>query len=379
MSYILPNYARIEVTFEKGEGAYLYNNQGKRYLDFASGIAVNSLGHNHPKITEAIQIQAEKLIHTSNLYHVEGMEEAASKLCKASNLDYTFFCNSGAEAGETAIKMVRRYHWQNKTDKNEIITFNGAFHGRTIATISAAGKYLEGFEPALGGFINIPLNSEVLNHAISDKTAAIMLEPIQGEGGINVIPEEMLNEIAAIARKHNALLVIDEVQSGIGRTGKLFAYEYSDIQPDIIMSAKGLGSGYPVGAVICSKKVGDCMIPGTHGSTYGGNPLGMAIINAVLDEINTQDFLKNVTSLSTSLSFKLEKNLNPKHSLRGKGLMIGIKLDESLNNKDICAELREKGLLTVPAADNVIRLLPPLNITEEHINEAVEIISQVVI
>lgn len=387
MGHLLPVYARSDFTFTKGEGSYLFDEQGKRYVDFAAGIAVNSLGHSHPDLVKALKDQAEKLWHVSNMYHIEGAEELAEKITKASGFaEYIFFCNSGAEAVECGIKMAKKYFYeQGKPEKNRIITFEGAFHGRTMATISAANKekLTKGFSPLLDGFDQASFNDlEAVKNTISDKTAAVLIEPIQGEGGIRPCSVEFLQGLRKICDDNGLLLFFDGVQCGMGRTGKLFSHEWANIKADIVSSAKGIGSGFPLGACLCTKEVGDAMTPGSHGSTYAGGPLAIAVCKAVMDIMLADGFLDDVVKKGEYFRQKIDK-ISQKYpgsikEIRGKGLMIGIKLDEEkiADSKSFVDELRHKGLLTAAAADNVVRILPPLNIKEEVIDEGLKILEE---
>ena len=373
---VMPTYARQNVVFERGEGAWLVATNGDRYLDFGSGIAVNALGHAHPKLIAALTEQAQKLWHSSNLYRVAGQERLADRLCAATFADKVFFCNSGAEACEGAIKLARRYHFAaGHPERWRIITFKGAFHGRTLATIAAAGneKHLEGFGQPADGFDIVALGDlEAVQKAIGPDTAGIMLEPVQGEGGVRVVDLPFLKAVRALADQHGLLLILDEVQSGMGRTGKLFAHEWAGISPDVMAIAKGIGGGFPVGAFLATNEAAKGMVPGTHGSTFGGNPLAMAVGNAVLDAVLEPGFLEHVQAVS--LRFKQElariKDEFPGlvEEVRGRGLLIGLKVKPPYG--DVVNALSAEKLLTVGAGDNVVRLLPPLNITEAEIAEA---------
>ena len=373
---VMPTYARQNVVFERGEGAWLVATNGDRYLDFGSGIAVNALGHAHPKLIAALTEQAQKLWHSSNLYRVAGQERLADRLCAATFADKVFFCNSGAEACEGAIKLARRFHFAaGHPERWRIITFKGAFHGRTLATIAAAGneKHLEGFGQPADGFDIVALGDlEAVQKAIGPHTAGIMLEPVQGEGGVRVVDLPFLKAVRALADQHGLLLILDEVQSGMGRTGKLFAHEWAGISPDVMAIAKGIGGGFPVGAFLATNEAAKGMVPGTHGSTFGGNPLAMAVGNAVLDAVLEPGFLEHVQAVS--LRFKQElariKDEFPGlvEEVRGRGLLIGLKVKPPYG--DVVNALSAEKLLTVGAGDNVVRLLPPLNITEAEIAEA---------
>jgi acetylornithine/N-succinyldiaminopimelate aminotransferase len=374
---IMPTYARVNVVFERGEGAWLVSSEGERYLDFASGVAVNALGHAHPRLVAALTEQAGKLWHSSNLYRVAGQERLAERLCQVTFADQVFFCNSGAEACEGAIKLARRYHHANgHPERWRIVTFKGAFHGRTLATIAAAGnaKHLEGFGKPADGFDHVPYGDlESTAAAIGPETAAIMVEPVQGEGGINVAPVSWLKALRELCDQHGLLLVLDEVQTGVGRTGKLFAHEWAGITPDVMAVAKGLGGGFPVGAVLATSAAAAGMVPGTHGSTFGGNPLAVAVGAAVLDAVLEPGFLEHVQAMALRFKQQLAalQDTYPHviEEVRGSGLLTGLKLKPPLGEvADAC--MAEK-LLTVGAGDNVMRLLPPLNVTEDELSEAV--------
>jgi acetylornithine/N-succinyldiaminopimelate aminotransferase len=379
-SYIMPTYGDRDLTFERGEGCYLYTASGKKYLDFGGGIAVNSLGHCHPKLVNALKKQSEKLWHTSNLYKNKNQELYAKELCKNSFADKVFFTNSGAEAIECGLKVIKSYwNLKNKNKKN-IITFKGAFHGRTFAALSAQKnkKYSEGFTPLLSGFKNIPFNDEesVIKN-INKETAAILIEPIQGEGGIKPAQLKFLKFLRNMCNKNNILLFLDEVQSGFGRSGKLYSYEWAKIKPDILATAKGIGSGFPLGACLATKEASIGMLPGKHGSTYGGNPLAISVGSEVLKIINNKNFLKKVDFIGRYLWKNLKKMENRYDNIiqvRGAGLLLGIKTKE--NNVIISNMLKKNRLLTVPAGDNVIRLAPPLIINKKHADEALTIINQ---
>ncbi|WP_159946221.1 aspartate aminotransferase family protein [Rhizobium sp. 18065] len=364
-------YNRAPLRFERGEGVWLVTEGGDRYLDFAAGVAVNSLGHAHPHLVEALKAQADKLWHVSNLYDVPGQETLGRRLTEATFADRVFFTNSGAEALECAIKTARRYHFtKGHPEKFHIITMEGAFHGRTIATIAAGGqeKYLEGFGPKAPGFDQVPFGDiDAVKATISDATAAILVEPVQGEGGIRAIPVEMLRELRAICDEHDLLLILDEVQSGVGRTGKFFAHEWSGITPDIMAVAKGIGGGFPLGACLATEEASIGMKAGTHGSTYGGNPLAMAVGNAVLDIVLADGFLDQVRDVALvfrqGLASLQDRFPDVIAEIRGEGLMLGIKAKGP--NTELLMAMRDQHLLGVPAGDNVIRLLPPLVTTAE--------------
>tara|TARA_B100000579_G_scaffold429859_1_gene442309 strand:- start:525 stop:1673 length:1149 start_codon:yes stop_codon:yes gene_type:complete len=376
----MPTYGERNLIFSRGKGCYLYTPSGEKYLDFAGGIAVNSLGHCHPKLVNKLKKQSEQLWHTSNLYKNNNQELFAKELCKKTFADKVFFTNSGAEAIECGLKVVKSYwNLKNKNKKN-IITFKGAFHGRTFAALSAQKnkKYSNGFTPLMSGFKNIPFNDEqALQKNINKETAAILIEPIQGEGGIRPATLQYLRFIRDICDKKNILLFLDEVQSGFGRSGKLYSYEWAKIKPDILATAKGIGSGFPLGACLASKKASIGMTQGKHGSTYGGNPLAVAVGREVLKIIAEKNFLKKVDSISRYL-WKNLKKLESEYSeiveVRGAGLLLGIKTRQ--NNILISNILKKNKLLSVPAADNVIRLAPPLIINKKHADEAISIIDQ---
>jgi acetylornithine/N-succinyldiaminopimelate aminotransferase len=376
-SAMMPTYARAKLSFERGEGVWLFTEDGQRYLDFGGGIAVSSVGHSHPHLVDALTEQAKKLWHTSNVYTIPAGEKLAARLAELTFADVTFFTNSGAEALEGAIKTARKYHFANgNPERYRIITFEGAFHGRTLATIAAGGqkKYLEGFGPASPGFDQVPFGDHrAMEAAISSETAAILVEPIQGEGGIRVVPTQCLRGLRDMCDKHGLLLIFDEVQSGVGRTGKLFAHEWSGIAPDIMAVAKGIGGGFPMGAFLATREAAKGMTAGTHGSTYGGNPLAMAVGNAVLDLVSDPKLLKHVEDMSVLMQQRLAE-VKDRHpaviaEIRGKGLLMGIRT--IIPNTDLVTELREQHMLTIGAGDNVVRLLPPLIINEQDVAEAV--------
>jgi len=377
ISPVLPTYARADVSFERGEGAWLIAKNGDRYLDFGAGVAVNALGHAHPKLIEALTEQAGKVWHVSNLYQVEGQTALAEKLISLTFADTVFFANSGAEALEASIKMARKYHAvSGHPERYELITFEGAFHGRTLATIAAGGqeKYLEGFGPATPGFVQVPLNDlDAVKAAINENTAGFLIEPIQGEGGICEASKDFIRALRALADEHGLLLVLDEVQSGVGRTGHLYAHQDMGIEPDIMASAKGIGGGFPLGACLATAEAAKGMTPGTHGSTYGGNPLAMAVGSAVIDEVSKPEFLEHVRRVSGRLSQGLamlaDEYPDVIESVRGRGLMLGLKCKKP--NTELQKAFMDKGLLTVAAGDNVVRLLPPLIISEDEAMEAV--------
>jgi acetylornithine/N-succinyldiaminopimelate aminotransferase len=380
---VLPTYARADVTFERGEGAYLFASDGRKYLDFSSGVAVTSLGHAHPHLVKALTEQAQKLWHCSNLYQIAGQQRAAERLTQASFADTVFFCNSGAEAMEGAIKVARKYHAETgHPERTRLICCNGSFHGRTLATLAAAGneKYLKGFGPPAPGFDHVAYgNLNEMRAAVGPETAGIVVEPVQGEGGLATASADYLKGLRAIADEFGLLLVFDEVQSGMGRTGRLFAYEWAGVAPDVMGLAKGLGGGFPVGACLATERAAVGMTAGTHGSTFGGNPLAMAAANAVLDVMLEPGFLARVERVAGFLRQRLE-TLAAAHpglfaEVRGKGLLVGLRCN--VPNGEIVDALRAAGLLTVAAGENVVRLLPPLIIDESHVAEAAAIIERV--
>jgi acetylornithine/N-succinyldiaminopimelate aminotransferase len=381
MSHILPVYKKSPYLFVRGEGVYLYSDKNEKYLDFIAGIGVNSMGHSHPHLVEALEKQNKKLWHISNYYHIEGAEELAERITKASKFaEYIFFCNSGAEAVECGLKMIRKYHDENgHPERYRVITFEGAFHGRTLATISAAKKekVMKGFEPAMDGFDQVPHGDiEAVKAAITPETGGILIEPVQGEGGIRPAPEGFLQALRKLCDEKGLLLMFDGVQCGMGRTGKLFSHEWWDTMPDITSSAKGIGGGFPLGACLSTKKVGDAMGYGSHGSTYASNPLAMAASNAVMDIMLAPGFLDSVVEKGKYFRSKLEA-LVVKHPdkfvlVRGLGLMLGIKLADKYDANDVVAKLRENKLLTGSAGENIIRFLPPLIAEKEHFDEAIE-------
>ncbi|MBV9329974.1 MAG: aspartate aminotransferase family protein [Alphaproteobacteria bacterium] len=378
---VLPTYNRADVAFVRGEGPYLFAEDGRRFLDFGAGIAVNAFGHANPTLVAALTEQSRKLWHTSNLYRVPGQEELSRKLVESTFADTVFFTNSGAEACECAFKMARRYQYvSGHPERYRIVTFEGAFHGRTLAGIAAGGqaKYLEGFGPKVDGFDQVPPNDlAALERVLGDETAALMIEPIQGEGGLNPVPAGFLRALRRICDERGLLLIFDEIQTGVGRTGKLFAYEWLGIAPDIMPIAKGIGGGYPLGACLATAEAAKGMTVGTHGSTYGGNPLGMAVGSAALDLVLAPGFLEHVRKVSNYLNQQLGQLLaaHPDvfESVRGQGLMLGLKM--RVPNTDFVARARDEGLLVVGAGDNVVRLLPPLIIEEAQVREAVEKLS----
>ena len=376
-SAIVPVYARADVAFERGDGCWLTSTKGERYLDFGGGIAVASLGYSHPHLVEALTAQAGKLWHTSNLFQIPEGERLAHRLADATFADLVFFSNSGAEANEAAIKMARkRQSRAGHPEKYRILTFEGAFHGRTLATIAAGGqaKYIEGFGPKVDGFDQIPVtNLAAVEAAIGPGTGAIMIEPIQGEGGVRVIPSEFLRGLRALCDKHGLLLIFDEIQTGVGRTGKLFAYEHSGAVPDIMTIAKGIGGGFPMGACLATADAASGLTAGTHGTTFGGNPLAMAVGNAVLDVVLAEGFVEQVAQLGLLARQRLAelKDRRPDvvAEIRGEGLMLGLKV--KVSPQDFAAAARAHNLLTIPAGDNVVRLIPPLVLSDEELGEGV--------
>jgi len=377
---VMPTYARVDVAFEKGEGAYLFDQDGRRYLDFGAGIAVISLGHCHPRIVEALREQAGKIWHTSNLYRILGQERLAQRLVDHSFADSVFFCNSGAEAMECSLKMARKYHDETgNPDRYRVVACTNSFHGRTMATIAAAGqeKLLKGFGPAVEGFDHVAFgNLNETRAAITDETAAILVEPVQGEGGMLPASADYLRGLRQTADEFGLLLIFDEVQCGIGRTGKLFAHEWAGVEPDILAAAKGLGGGFPVGACLANEKAASALVAGSHGSTFGGNPLAMAVAGSVLDVILEDGFLERVQAIAKGFRGRLETVAKAHPTVltevRGKGLMLGLKCE--VPNTTLSAKLFENGLVTVVAGDNVVRILPPLIIDESHVEEAVGIL-----
>ena len=377
-SHLLPTYARVDLSFERGEGAWLIASNGDRYLDFSSGVAVNVLGHVHPHLVAAITEQANKVWHVSNLYRIPESERVAGRLCAASFADVVFFCNSGAEAMECAIKMARKHQAAGgKPERYRIVTFEGAFHGRTLATLAAGGqkKYLDGFGPVVEGFDQVPFaDLEAVKRTIVPETAAILIEPIMGEGGVRVVPPEFLRALRRLCDQHGLLLVFDEVQTGVGRTGELFAYQRCGSIPDIMALAKALGGGFPVGACLATADAAKGMTTGTHGSTFGGNPLAMAAAGAVLDVVLAAGFLERVRRIALVLKQKLAQ-IKDRHptviaEVRGEGLLIGLRA--VVPSSDLVDELRAEKLITVAAGDNVVRLLPPLIVSEEEVADAIE-------
>ncbi|NNL34252.1 MAG: aspartate aminotransferase family protein [Silicimonas sp.] len=373
---ILPTYNRAPLSFVRGEGAWLIEEDGRRFLDLGAGIAVNSLGHAHPALVQAVTDQASRLWHVSNLYTIPGQQELADRLTEASFADTVFFTNSGTEAMELAVKMARKYWYEKGEDRSEIVAFTGAFHGRSSAAIAASGseKMTKGFGPLLPGFTQVPFGDhDAIRAAITDTTAAVIIEPVQGEGGIVPVPDQCLKGLRDLCDETGALLIFDEVQCGMGRTGRLFAHEWAGVTPDIMMVAKGIGGGFPLGAVLATEAAAQGMVAGTHGSTYGGNPLAMAVGNAVMKIVAEDAFLAEVNRKAGTFRQKLE-GLVAAHpdvfeAVRGSGLMLGLKCKAP--NADVVAAAYGAELLSVPAADNVVRLLPPLTITDDEMAEAV--------
>ncbi len=383
MSYLAKNYNRKKISFKYGKGSFLYSTNGKKYLDFVQGIAVNSLGHSHPKLIKTINTQSKKLWHVSNAFQIPEGEMLAKKIAKRTFADYVMFQNSGAEATEAAIKVARRHFYSiGKPHKNRILCIKNSFHGRTLAAIYASGskKMTEGFGPKINGFDHFEFgNHKSLKKKITKNTAAIMVETIMGEGGIKVIPDWCLKDLRKICNQKNILLILDEVQCGIGRSGDFFAFEKSKVKPDIVPIAKGIGGGFPIGAVLMNKKVAEGMTAGTHGSTFGGNPLAMAVGNQVMDIIANKKFLTNVKNISKYFLLKLNqlkyKYPNVIKEIRGKGLLIGLQIYTDQNK--FIKKLMENKLLTIRAAENVVRILPPLNVKKSEIDLALKIIKKV--
>ncbi|MBT4890030.1 MAG: aspartate aminotransferase family protein [Rhodospirillales bacterium] len=379
---VMPTYARIDVAFERGEGVYLFDTNGRRYLDFVAGIAVDALGHCHPHLVEQLTSQVGKLWHTSNLYRVPGQEKLADRLVANTFADSVFFTNSGAEAIECSLKAARRYHATNGApERFRVICANNAFHGRTLATIAAGGqaKHLDGFGPVVEGFDHVPFgNMNEMRAAITPETAAILVEPVQGEGGVTPAPEGYLKALRETADEFGILLIFDEVQCGVARSGKFFAHEWSGITPDVMAVAKGIGGGFPVGACLAVEKVALALSAGTHGTTYGGNPLAMSAANAVLDIVLEDGFMGHVEQSGRYLRRQLEGLVSKYPSLladvRGMGLMLGLKCVEEGKNAILNGKLFELGLLTALAGDNVVRFVPPLIVTQDQIDEAITII-----
>ncbi|MBH0175803.1 acetylornithine transaminase [Fictibacillus sp. 23RED33] len=374
MSALFPTYKRKQIQLKKGNGSYVYDQDNKKYLDFTSGIAVTSLGHCHPEVVATLQKQSDCIWHTSNLFEIQQQEQLALTLVNHTYLDLAFFCNSGAEANEAAIKLAKKF-----TKKNKIITFNDSFHGRTFGSMSATGqqKIKEGYGPLVSTFIHLPWNDiEQLKNQADNDTAAIMMEVIQGEGGIKIADLDFYKEVQEICEKNDILLVIDEVQTGIGRTGKRYAYEHFGLDPDIVTLAKGLGNGFPIGAMLGKRKLAEAFGPGSHGTTFGGNPLACAVSQSVLNIIFNDEFLNEVDRKGKNFKEQLEKHLikfSSVKEIRGEGLLIGIECE---NAGELIINIEKQGLLTVPAGEHVIRLLPPLNVTDEELSIALNTIQR---
>ena len=376
--HLLPTYARVDLAFERGEGPWLFATNGERYLDFTAGVAVNALGHAHPHLVAALSAQAQKVWHVSNLFRIPEAERLAERLCGETFADLIFFCNSGAEAMECCIKTARKYqHASGRPERQRIITFEGAFHGRTLATLAAGGqkKYLEGFGPVVDGFDRVPFaDLDAVKNVVGPESAAILIEPVQGEGGVRVVPTPFLRALRELCDQNGILLVFDEVQTGVGRTGSLFAYERCGVVPDIMGIAKAIGGGFPLGACLATAEAGSGMAAGTHGSTFGGNPLAMAAGNAVLDIVLAPGFLEKVQNSAILLRQRLAE-IKDRHpdvvaDLRGEGLLLG--LVAACPNSELVNAMRAEKLLAVAAGDNVVRLLPPLIIEEAEIADAVD-------
>ena len=377
---VMPSYGRTDVAFVRGDGVYLYTQDDKQYLDFGAGIAVTALGHSHPHLVAALHEQTGRLWHTSNLYHIPQQQRLADRLVSNSFADTVFFCNSGAEAVEASIKLIRKYHsTKGHSERYRLISFEGSFHGRTLATIAAGANeaHRAGFGPKIDGFDSVAFGDiKATLAAVTDETAGIMVEPVQGEGGIRIADPVFLSELRALATEYNLLLMFDEVQTGVGRTGRLWAHEWPNIVPDVMSSAKALGGGFPVGACLATNEAAVGIVPGTHGSTFGGNPLAAACANAVLDVVLEPSFLKRVVETGKLIEREITKIAADYPSIiqeiRGIGMMWGIRC--VIPNMDLVKKAFEKNLLTVPAGENVVRFLPPLITREEHVQEAVEIL-----
>jgi acetylornithine/N-succinyldiaminopimelate aminotransferase len=376
-SHLLPTYARVDLTFERGEGPWLFATNGERYLDFTAGVAVNALGHAHPQLIAALTAQAAKLWHVSNLFRIPEAERLAERLCAETFADLVFFCNSGAEAMEASIKVARKYQYASgHPERFRIITFEGAFHGRTLATLAAGGqkKYLEGFGPVVEGFDQVPFGDlDAVKKTIGPETAAILIEPIQGEGGVRVVPTPFLRALRELCDQHGLVLVFDEVQTGVGRSGSFFAYQRCGVEPDVMSIAKAIGGGFPLGACLATAEAGKGMTPGTHGSTFGANPLAMAVGNAVLDVVLAPGFLEKVQHSAILFRQRLAE-IKDRHpgvvaDVRGEGLLLG--LVAACPNGELVEAMRAEKLLAAAAGDNVVRMLPPLIIDEPEIAEAI--------
>lgn len=385
-SKVMNTYNRWPISVDYGNGSYLWDTDGNKYLDYTSGIAVNQFGHNYPPLVKSIQEQAAKILHVSNLFHIPNQEHLAESLTAEAGYGKVFFSNSGAEANEAAIKLARRYHQViKKEERYQIITFHKSFHGRTLTTITATAqpKYQEGFHPLPDGFIYCPFNDlEAVEQAITDKTAAILFELIQGEGGVHVIDKEFLSGLQDLAKKHGILLMVDEVQTGMGRTGTMFAWQQFDFQPDIFTLAKGLGGGVPIGACIAKDEVAEAFVPGTHASTYGGNPLVTAAANTIVSELKKpeiqQQLHSNIENLNREL-VQLQKEFPQLIvELKGIGLLRGIQIEEKTSVMDVMVACREKRLLVVPAGDNTLRIIPPLNTNQDEITEAFRLLREAI-
>jgi len=377
-SALMPVFSRAPLAFTRGEGCWLIAENGDRYLDFASGVAVNALGHAHPHLVEALKRQAEAVWHVSNLYRIPEGERLAERLCEASFAEVVFFCNSGAEALEASIKLARKhFHHNGQPERYRLITFEGAFHGRTLATIAAGGqaKYLEGFGPKVEGFDQVPFGDhDALKAAIGPETAGVLVEAVQGEGGVRPVPPQCLRGLRELCDEHGLLLIFDEVQTGVGRTGKLFAHEHAGVVPDVMALAKGIGGGFPMGACLATRAAADGMTAGVHGSTFGGNPLAMAVGNAVLDVVLEPGFLEEVAHKGLLFKQKLAAVADAHPDLvsevRGEGLLVGVKC--RIPNTEVAAAMRDVKLLGVGAGDNVVRLIPPLIVSENELDKAAE-------
>jgi len=382
MTNILPTYPRSNLEFSHGQGSYLYEKSGEKFLDFGTGIAVNSLGYSHPYINTKLNEQAEKLWHLSNVYKIPEQEQLAKRLCNLCFADYVFFCNSGTEAVEASIKIARRYFYNPDVTKNktEILSFSGSFHGRTIGSLAAGGPdKLSTFNTNVNDFNLLEFGDhDSLQNSINENTAAIIIEPIQGEGGIREVPSQCLQGLRKICDENDILLIFDEVQCGMGRTGKMFAHEWSGVSPDIMTIAKAIGNGFPLGACLTSKKVGDKMEFGSHGSTFGGNPLACSVGNAVLDIMTEENFFNKISQVAVKLRSELEKLPaefpNIIETIKGRGFILGLKC--KVNNQEFVEKARTNKILTVKASDNIVRLLPPINLSIEECHEAIEKLRQ---
>ena len=382
MTNILPTYPRSNLEFSHGQGSYLYEKSGEKFLDFGTGIAVNSLGYSHPYINSKLNEQAEKLWHLSNVYKIPEQEQLAKRLCNLCFADYVFFCNSGTEAVEASIKIARRYFYNPDVTKNktEILSFSGSFHGRTIGSLAAGGPdKLSTFNTNVNDFNLLEFGDhDSLQNSINENTAAIIIEPIQGEGGIREVPSQCLQGLRKICDENDILLIFDEVQCGMGRTGKMFAHEWSGVSPDIMTIAKAIGNGFPLGACLTSKKVGDKMEFGSHGSTFGGNPLACSVGNAVLDIMTEENFFNKISQVAVKLRSELEKLPaefpNIIETIKGRGFILGLKC--KVNNQEFVEKARTNKILTVKASDNIVRLLPPINLSIEECHEAIEKLRQ---